>query len=77
MAGVHAVEKIRFRRRGFFTWRTFGWNEAFYDPGVDTILRLQNDRFYPDRGSLKIITEGGPRWQNPRPNRDAPQNPPN
>ena len=59
VAGVLAVEKIRFRRRGHFNWREFGCFEAFYAPGVDTIIRLQNDRLYPERGTIDVIVNGG------------------
>ena len=55
--GVNAVEKITFRRRGWFGWRTF--SEMKYDPGKNTIIRVANDPLHPDRGSLKIHTHGG------------------
>ncbi len=59
VAGVLAVESIRFRRRGFFDWREFGFVEAFYAPGIDTILRVRNDRAFPDQGTVRVIVRGG------------------
>lgn len=59
VTGVRAVEQIRFRRRGHFDWRTFGAGEAFYDPGIDTIIRVENDPVYPERGTLRVIVSGG------------------
>lgn len=59
VSGVLAVEKIRFRRRGHFSWRQFGWLEAFYAPGIDTIIRVENDPLYPERGMIDVIVKGG------------------
>lgn len=55
--GVKAVEGIRFRRRGYFSWKTF--SEYFYDPGKDSIIRVENDPLHPERGTLKIYIHGG------------------
>lgn len=55
--GVSAVEKIIFRRKGWFEWRIFSGMQ--YDPGKNTIIRVTNDPLHPDRGSLKIHTYGG------------------
>lgn len=57
--GVLAVQGIRFRRRGWFNWRWFGFLEAFYDPGIDAIIRVQNDRLHPEQGMIEIIVNGG------------------
>lgn len=57
--GVRAVEQIRYRRRGHFDWRTFGANEDFYDPGLDAIIRVENDLVYPERGTLRVVVSGG------------------
>ena len=55
--GVKAVEKIRFRRRGFFAWKTF--DSYFYEPGKNSIIRIENDPLHPERGILKIKIHGG------------------
>lgn len=55
--GVRAVEHIRFRRRGWFDWRIF--QGASYDPGTNTIIRVQNNPLFPERGTLKLIMNGG------------------
>ncbi|MEI6682125.1 MAG: hypothetical protein WCO44_05835 [Bacteroidota bacterium] len=55
--GVNAVEKITFRRKGWFGWRIF--REMNFNPGRDTIIRVANDPLHPERGSLKIHTHGG------------------
>jgi hypothetical protein len=55
--GVKAVEDIRFRRRGWFAWRTF--KEYSYDPGKRVIIRIENDPLHPERGTLKLYTHGG------------------
>jgi hypothetical protein len=55
--GVHGVVSIRHRRRGV---------TAGFEPmpetvtiGDDAIVRCDNDPSYPDRGSLRIVVEGG------------------
>jgi hypothetical protein len=55
--GVRAVEEILFRRRGWFDWKPFDVLE--YSPGVNSIIRVENDRLHPERGSLKINIHGG------------------
>lgn len=55
--GVKAIEKIRFRRRGWFGKRVF--TELSYDPGKDTIIRIANDPLHPEKGTLKLYTHGG------------------
>jgi hypothetical protein len=55
--GVNAVIRIRFKRRGWFPWTEF--KDPFYDPGKDTIIRIENDPLFPERGSVKLIMEGG------------------
>lgn len=55
--GVKAIEKINFRRRGWFEWREF--SELSYDPGDTVIIRITNDRLHPERGILKLYTHGG------------------
>ena len=55
--GVKAIEKIYFRRRGWFGKRVF--TELSYDPGKDTIIRIANDPLYPEKGTLKLYTHGG------------------
>jgi predicted phage baseplate assembly protein len=57
--GVRGVEEIRFRRHGWFDWKPFAVSEKSYDPGIDTIIRVQNDPAYPERGTLRVIVEGG------------------
>ncbi|MBD0255686.1 MAG: hypothetical protein ICV83_08195, partial [Cytophagales bacterium] len=55
--GVKAVERIFFRRRGWFGWQEF--TGLSYDPGTHVIIRVENDPLHPDRGSLKLYTHGG------------------
>jgi hypothetical protein len=55
--GVRAVERIWIARPGFFTRRRF--LAAQYRPGVDEVIRVDNDPRHPDRGSISITTEGG------------------
>ncbi|HMG90706.1 MAG TPA: hypothetical protein VK589_11625 [Chryseolinea sp.] len=57
IVGVKAVEDISIRRRGVFDWKLF--DEFYYDPGKDTIIRVENDLLHPERGTLKIDTHGG------------------
>jgi len=57
IAGVKAVEGITYRRRGVFDWKPF--EDFYYDPGKDTIIRVENDLLHPERGTLKIHTHGG------------------
>lgn len=55
--GVRAVENIRFRRRGWFDWRTF--TDFSYDPGTEAIIRVANDPLHPEQGTLKLYINGG------------------
>ncbi|MEL6655218.1 MAG: baseplate J/gp47 family protein [Bacteroidota bacterium] len=55
--GVEGVQRIRFRRRGWFSWRPF--IQLSYNPGGQTIIRLENDPRFPERGSLKLTVNGG------------------
>lgn len=55
--GVKAIEKIFFRRRGWFETREF--TELSYDPGKDTIIRIANNPLHPEWGTLKLYTHGG------------------
>jgi len=55
--GVRAVEEIRVRRRGWFDWRQF--DEYTLMVGSNEVLRLDNDPQHPDRGTLRIFTDGG------------------
>jgi predicted phage baseplate assembly protein len=55
--GVKAIEKIYFRRRGWFEKRPF--TELGYDPGKNTIIRIANNPLHPEQGTLKLYTHGG------------------
>ncbi len=55
--GVRAVETILIRRRGWFDWRNF--SELTLKVGSNEVIRLDNDPLQPDRGSLRIYTDGG------------------
>ena len=55
--GVKAVEAIRFRRRGVFNWKPF--DSFFYEPEKNAIIRIQNDRLHPERGTIKLYIHGG------------------
>jgi hypothetical protein len=55
--GVRAVETVRLRRLGFFPSRPF--KEPFYQPGLDEVIRVENDPRHPDRGSIHISPKGG------------------
>jgi hypothetical protein len=55
--GVKAIEKIYFRRRGWFEKRLFA--ELSYDPGKNTIIRIANNPLHPEQGTLKLYTHGG------------------
>ncbi|QAA81841.1 hypothetical protein EI546_08970 [Aequorivita sp. H23M31] len=57
VSGVKAVEKIYFRRRGWFKSRKF--SEMSYDPGKDAIIRVSNNPLHPEQGTLKLYTHGG------------------
>jgi hypothetical protein len=55
--GVRAVEEIYIRRRGWFPKRLF--NELVYPVAADEIIRVQNDPEFPERGSVRLVMEGG------------------
>lgn len=57
VAGVRAVEEIRIRRRGWFDWRAF--TEMTYKVADNEVIRVENDRLLPERGSVKLKMEGG------------------
>ena len=57
IAGVKAVENICITRRGWFEKRKF--LEYSYDPGMDTIIRIENNRLHPERGSFTVKICGG------------------
>lgn len=55
--GVRGVKEIWIARRGHFAERPFV--EAHYRPGNDEVIRVENDRRHPDRGSVTLVPEGG------------------
>jgi len=55
--GVRTVLRIQFRRRGWFDVRDF--TELVYRVGDKEVIRVENDRFFPERGSLKLEMKGG------------------
>jgi predicted phage baseplate assembly protein len=55
--GVRAVENVRIRRRAVFDWRDF--LELSYLPARDEVIRVDNDPLHPDRGTLRLNTDGG------------------
>lgn len=55
--GVRAVKSMKIRRRGHFPLRDF--TEPYYAPAPNEVIGLQNDNLYPERGSLRLLTEGG------------------
>jgi len=55
--GVRAIEDIQIRRRGWFDWRPF--NELTFTAGKDEVIRVENNRLLPERGSVKLVMEGG------------------
>jgi hypothetical protein len=56
VAGVRAVEDITFRRRGVLDWAAL---PAAYQPGLNEVIRVENDPLHPDRGSIQLTMEGG------------------
>jgi len=54
--GVRAVGEMRLRRRGHFDWQIL---TGPYEVGQQEVLRLENDRDFPERGTLELIMEGG------------------
>jgi hypothetical protein len=55
--GVKAVEEISIRRRGWFDWRVF--SELTYATAVNEVIRVENNRLLPERGSVKLDMKGG------------------
>jgi hypothetical protein len=55
--GVRAVEDILIRRRGWFDWRPF--SELIFTVAKDEVIRVENNRLLPERGSVKLSMEGG------------------
>jgi hypothetical protein len=55
--GVRAVEGMRIRRRGRFGWRPFA--ELVFTVADNEVIRVENDPLLPERGSLRLIMEGG------------------
>lgn len=55
--GVHAVEEMKVRRRGWFDWRSF--TEFSLPVGVNELVRVANDRDFPERGAVRLVMEGG------------------
>ena len=55
--GVRAVLTIRKRERGLLPFQPV--DELIVEVAPDEVFRLENDPTHPERGSLRIITEGG------------------
>jgi hypothetical protein len=55
--GVRTIKYISIRRRGWHDWREL--IELSYPVAINEIIRLENDPLHPERGSLKLIMEGG------------------
>ncbi len=55
--GVRAVEHIWIARRGYFAKKLF--TSLSYTPAPDEVIRVENDRRHPDRGTLRLLAEGG------------------
>jgi uncharacterized phage protein gp47/JayE len=55
--GVNGVLSITWRQRGV----TAGWSELgdVFQVAPDAMLRIENNPDYPERGTLKVIAEGG------------------
>ncbi|CAN5292861.1 putative baseplate assembly protein [soil metagenome] len=56
VSGVRAVESIKVRRRGWSDWTEL---DGLYTPGMDTVIRVENDVLHPERGILELLMEGG------------------
>ena len=52
--GVRAVETIQIQARGITEMRDFV--ETVFEVSERQILRLQNDRRFPERGSLRVYS---------------------
>ncbi len=55
--GVRAVDGIQIARRGWFDKRDF--TEPAYVVAANEVIRVENDPNHPDRGSVKLMMEGG------------------
>jgi hypothetical protein len=55
--GVKGVDEIKLRVRRRLDWKNFSEPELAVAPRQ--IIRLQNDPFFPSRGSLKVEAHGG------------------
>ena len=55
--GVKAVERILVQRRGWFAWRVF--SELTYPVASNEVVRVENNTLLPERGSLRLVMEGG------------------
>ncbi len=55
--GVNGILRIRYRRRGV----TLGFKKLpdVFTPPPNAILRIENNPDFPERGTLKVIAEGG------------------
>jgi hypothetical protein len=55
--GVRAVEWMLIRRRGWFDWRLF--SELTFIVGPGEVIRVENNRLLPERGSVRLEMRGG------------------
>jgi len=55
--GVHAVDGMRIRRRGWFDWHSF--NEYALRVADNELINVTNNRFMPEQGAVRLIMEGG------------------
>ncbi len=55
--GVRAVEDILIRRRGWFPWRLL--SELVFRVADNEVIRVENNRLLPERGSVKLTMKGG------------------
>lgn len=55
--GVHAVNGLRIRRRGWFDWRDF--SEFCYRAGINELIHVTNNPLLPEQGAVRLIMEGG------------------
>jgi len=55
--GVHAVNGMRIRRRGWFDWRPFA--EFNFSVGINELISVTNNALLPERGSVRLIMESG------------------
>jgi len=54
---VAGVRGIRYRQRGAFTG--FRRLPDVFTPSPTQILRIDNDPSWPERGTIRVIVEGG------------------